>query len=163
MFKWTLEQHFHHCFWGLGGVSSPSIDQKVTSSIPGQGSYPGVGSVPGQGMHMRDNQSASLSHQYFSLPPNLSLSFSLSLFSEAMKRMSLHEDLKKTHTHRQHHGDYQREREVERDKIMGDKWWLGWWGHNTIYRWCIMELYTWNLYNFVNVTQINSIKKRKKK
>ena len=27
---------------------------------------------------------------------------------------------------------------------------LGWWTHNTIHRWHITELYTWNLYNFVN-------------
>ena len=36
---------------------------------------------------------------------------------------------------------------------------LGWWAHNALYRWCIIELYTWNLYNFLtNVTTINSIK-----
>ena len=34
-----------------------------------------------------------------------------------------------------------------------------WYPCNTIYRWCITELYTWNLYNFINqFTPINSIK-----
>ena len=27
---------------------------------------------------------------------------------------------------------------------------FGWWAHNAIYRWCIIDLYTWNLYNFIN-------------
>ena len=27
---------------------------------------------------------------------------------------------------------------------------LGWWTHNTIYRWCVIELYPSNLYNFMN-------------
>ena len=27
---------------------------------------------------------------------------------------------------------------------------FGWWTHNTIHRWCILELYTSNLYNFIN-------------
>ena len=36
---------------------------------------------------------------------------------------------------------------------------FGWWTHSIIYRWCVIELYTWNLYNFINnITPINSIK-----
>ena len=35
---------------------------------------------------------------------------------------------------------------------------LGWWTHNTIHRWGIVELYTWNLYKFIN--QWNSNKKK---
>lgn len=33
---------------------------------------------------------------------------------------------------------------------------------NKIYRWYIMELYNWVLYNFINITSINSIKMLKK-
>ena len=47
------------------------------------------------------------------------------------------------------------------DQIYGDKkrFDLGWWTHNTIYRWYIRELYTWNLYHFVNQCHpINLIK-----
>ena len=41
---------------------------------------------------------------------------------------------------------------------------LGWWTHNTIYRWCITELYTWNLYSFINQCHPNKINlKREKK
>lgn len=37
-------------------------------------------------------------------------------------------------------------------------------GEQTIYRWCIMELYTWNLYNFIIKVSppINSIKMKKR-
>ena len=27
---------------------------------------------------------------------------------------------------------------------------FGWRAHNTIYRWCIIDMYTWKLYNFIN-------------
>ena len=27
---------------------------------------------------------------------------------------------------------------------------FGWWPHTAICTWCIIELYTWNLYNFIN-------------
>ena len=37
---------------------------------------------------------------------------------------------------------------------------LGWWTHNTIYRWCIIELYTWNLYNFINQCHPNRLYKK---
>ena len=30
---------------------------------------------------------------------------------------------------------------------------LGWQTHNTIYRWCIIELYTWNLYNSIKIVK----------
>ena len=44
--------------------------------------------------------------------------------------------------------------EVEESKgrINGDRrrLYLEWWTHNTIYKWCIIELYTWNLYDFIN-------------
>ena len=36
---------------------------------------------------------------------------------------------------------------------------LGWWAHNTIYRWCIIELYTYIIL-LTNVTPINSILKK---
>lgn len=37
-------------------------------------------------------------------------------------------------------------------QIYGDGRWFnfGWWAHNAIYRPCITEMYTWNLYNFLN-------------
>ena len=36
---------------------------------------------------------------------------------------------------------------------------LGWWTHNTIYRWCIIKLYTWTyIILLTNVTPINSVK-----
>ena len=38
---------------------------------------------------------------------------------------------------------------------------LGWWTHSTIYRWCVIELYAWNRYNFVNQCRPqNSIKRK---
>ena len=55
------------------------------------------------------------------------------------------------------HGDYQRGRAVwggnrEDRGINGDgrRLNLGWWIHKTIHRWCTVELYAWNLYNFIN-------------
>ena len=30
-----------------------------------------------------------------------------------------------------------------------------WWAHNTIYRSCIIKLYTWNLYNIINQCHLN--------
>ena len=41
---------------------------------------------------------------------------------------------------------------------------LGWWTHNAIDRWCIVELYTWNLYDLINQCHpINSITKKETK
>ena len=37
---------------------------------------------------------------------------------------------------------------------------LGWWAHNAAYRWCILELYTWNLYNFTNQCLPNTFNKK---
>ena len=57
---------------------------------------------------------------------------------------------------RQNYGDYQRERgwgEVEdKGERNGDgrRLDLGWWTHNAIYRGCMIEFYTWKLYNFIN-------------
>ena len=31
----------------------------------------------------------------------------------------------------------------------------GWWTHNAIHKWCIIELYAWNLYNFINQSYPN--------
>ena len=36
---------------------------------------------------------------------------------------------------------------------------LGWWTHNTTYRWCIIESYTWNWYNFINQCHPNKFNK----
>ena len=45
----------------------------------------------------------------------------------------------------------------------GNKWWqrldLGWWIPNVICRLCVIDLYTWNLYGFINQCHLNSIKK----
>ena len=38
---------------------------------------------------------------------------------------------------------------------------LGWWMHNTIYRGCSAELYTWNLYNFINQCYPNKFNSKK--
>lgn len=35
-----------------------------------------------------------------------------------------------------------------------------WWTQNTIYRWCVMELYTWNLYNSINQCHPNKLLKK---
>ena len=44
-----------------------------------------------------------------------------------------------------------------------DGGWLKGVKHNVIYRWRITELYTWNLYNFINqVTPIKALKRAKK-
>ena len=44
---------------------------------------------------------------------------------------------------------------------------FGPWIYNTIYKWCIIDLYTWNLYNFINqccLSKFNkNIKERKEK
>ena len=41
---------------------------------------------------------------------------------------------------------------------------LGWGTHNTVYRWWVVELCTWNLYNFVNQCHsINVITRKKRK
>ena len=34
---------------------------------------------------------------------------------------------------------------------------LGWWIYNTICRWCIIEFYPWNLYNFINQYHPNKL------
>ena len=39
---------------------------------------------------------------------------------------------------------------------------MGWWTHNTVYRWCIIELYPWNLYNFINQCHPNKFNKKEK-
>ena len=35
--------------------------------------------------------------------------------------------------------------------------------HNTVYRWCVIELYAWNLYNFINQCHPNTLKNFKEK
>ena len=40
---------------------------------------------------------------------------------------------------------------------------LGWWTHNTDYRWYTIELYTWHLYNFINQCHSNKFNKKFKK
>lgn len=40
------------------------------------------------------------------------------------------------------------------------------WTHNAMYRWCIIEMYPWNLYNFINQchpNEFNTIFKKKKR
>ena len=57
---------------------------------------------------------------------------------------------------RRYHGDYQRERGGQGVRggrrgcrgINSEGGDLTWVGEYTIYRWCIIELYSWNLYNF---------------
>ena len=69
----------------------------------------------------------------------------------------------KTHWHGQEQGGNQRERgwgEVEKGKggqIYGDRGDLG--GDNKMYRWCVIELYTWNLYNFISQCHSNVFNK----
>ena len=42
-------------------------------------------------------------------------------------------------------------------QIYGDRWFnLGWWAHNAIYRSCIIEVFTWNLYYYMNRFHPNS-------
>ena len=47
-------------------------------------------------------------------------------------------------------------------------WCGGWWTHNTIYRWCIIELYmfyricTWILHNFINQCHPNKFNKKRR-
>ena len=55
----------------------------------------------------------------------------------------------------------QREVEERKERIKGDgrRLDLGWWTLNTIYRWCIIKLYTWNLYNFINQHYPNKFNK----
>ena len=53
------------------------------------------------------------------------------------------------------------------EEVMGDKWWwkenwLGWWAHNTVYRWSVIELCIWNLYNFINQYHPNKFNKKEK-
>ena len=52
-------------------------------------------------------------------------------------------------------GDNQRERwrgrrRYRRANGEGRRLDLGWWTRSPIYRWCVIEGYTWNLYNFMN-------------
>ena len=77
-----------------------------------------------------------------------------------------------THRHRQQCGDYQRESGVgEVEEGTGDKWWwketwLRVVNTHIIYRWCIIEMYTWSLSNFNNQchpNKLNSIKNLKSK
>ena len=71
----------------------------------------------------------------------------------------------KPQRHRQQYSDYQKEwwgvGEKGKWGINGDgrRFGLGWWAHNTIYRWCIIELYTWTLYNFINQHHSNKFNK----
>ena len=37
-----------------------------------------------------------------------------------------------------------------RNKWWWTETWLGWWTHNTVYTWCVVEMCTWHPYNFVN-------------
>ena len=39
---------------------------------------------------------------------------------------------------------------------------LGWWPHSTVYRWCVVELWPWNLYNFGNQCHPNNFNKKGK-
>ena len=57
--------------------------------------------------------------------------------------------------------------ETGRRWYRGYKWWWKetWLGvvNNTIYRQCIMELYTWNLYNFINQCLHSKFNKKERK
>ena len=70
--------------------------------------------------------------------------------------------LKMFKDHRQQYGGYQRRRgggeeKDKRGQIYGDggRLDLEWWAHNAIYRWHIIELYTWNLSNVINQCHLN--------
>ena len=39
---------------------------------------------------------------------------------------------------------------------------LGWWTHSTVHRWCVVELCTWSLYNFVCQCHPNKFNKKEK-
>ena len=39
---------------------------------------------------------------------------------------------------------------------------LGWWTHNTLYRWCVTELCVWKLYNFVSELYPRKFHKKEK-
>ena len=53
----------------------------------------------------------------------------------------------KTERHRQQYGGYKSEGggRVVKDIPGGKRFDFGWWAHNEIYRWCMAELYAWNL------------------
>ena len=40
---------------------------------------------------------------------------------------------------------------------------LGWWTHSTVYRWCVVGLCTWSLYNFVNLCHPSKRNKKQRK
>lgn len=68
-----------------------------------------------------------------------------------------------THRHWPRCGDSQKEtrwEEVNRGwrgpHVDGRKLDPGWWTHNSVYRWCITDLHTWNLYFLTNVTSVKS-------
>ena len=69
--------------------------------------------------------------------------------------------------YRQQYGEYQRGKclgQVEEGTgINSDRKRLdfGWWASSTIYRWCIIELYTWNLNNFTNQCHPNKFNFKK--
>ena len=48
-------------------------------------------------------------------------------------------------------------------RIYGDRMTLdfGWWAHSGIYRWCIIKLNTWNLYNVINQCYSNKFNLKK--
>lgn len=59
-------------------------------------------------------------------------------------------------------GDW--EVEGSEGRYRGDKLteiWLGWWTHNKVNDWCVVELCNWNMYNF-NQFHLNKVNKRKK-
>ena len=66
---------------------------------------------------------------------------------------------------RQQYDDYQQKRGWggRRGKrgVNGGKGRLdsGWWTHNMMYTWCIVELYPWNLYHFINQCHPNKVNK----
>ena len=50
----------------------------------------------------------------------------------------------------------------DKGRINGDWSTLEWWTHNATHQWCITELYSWNLYNFISRCHLNkfSVKNR---
>ena len=52
----------------------------------------------------------------------------------------------------------------EGGQTRGDRRWFdfGWWAHSAIYRSCIIELYTWNLYNLINQCFPNKFNRTKR-
>ena len=48
------------------------------------------------------------------------------------------------------------------DVCWGKETWFGWWTHSAVYRWRVIELYTWDLNHFINHCRPNKLNKKEK-